>query len=94
MGLAGQVLAFMLVSINEWKIPFGYFFINGLSIKKAELLNQCFNLLFECDMSVMNVIFGAPINFSICKNLDNLDVNNLRIEINKGVFIFPDPSHM
>jgi len=51
MGLASQVLAFMLVSVNEsWKTPFGYFFISGLSIKKAELLNQCFNLLFECDI--------------------------------------------
>jgi len=43
----------------------------------------------------MNVTFdGAPTNFSICKNLGcNLDVNNLRIEINNGVFIFPDSSH-
>lgn len=96
--VASQVLAFMLVSVNEsWKIPVGYFFINSLSsTKKAELLNQCFNLLFECGISVMNITFdGAQTNFSICKSLGcNLDVDNLRTEINNGVFIFPDPSHM
>lgn len=74
-----------------------YFFINSLSsTKKAELLNQCFNLLFKSDISVMNVTFdGAPTNFSICKILGcNLDVDNLHTEMNNGVFIFPDPSHM
>lgn len=98
MGLASQVLTFMLVSVNEsWKIPLGYFFINSLSsTKKAELLNQCFNLLFESGISVMNVTFdGAASNFSVCKILGcNLDVDNLHTEINNGVFIFPDPSHM
>lgn len=98
MGLASQVLTFMLVSVNEsWKIPLGYFFINSLSsTKKAELLNQCFNLLFECDISVTNITFdGAQTNFSICKILGcNLDVDNLHTEMNNGVFIFPDPSHM
>jgi hypothetical protein len=98
MGLASQVLTFMLVSVNEsWKIPLGYFFINSLSSsKKAELLNQCFNLLFECGISVMNVTFdGAQSNLSVCRILGcNLDVDNLKTEMNNGIFIFPDPSHM
>ena len=41
---AKEALVFMAVSINEtWKIPLGYFLIDGLSgEEKANLVNECF----------------------------------------------------
>lgn len=61
MGYAKEALVFMIVAINEsWKVPLGYFFINGLnSEKKAELVNHCLRLLEDCRITVMNITFDC-----------------------------------
>lgn len=45
---------------------------------------------------MINITFdGAPVNFTVSKLLGcNLDVDNLKTEMNNGAYIFPDPSHM
>ena len=41
--VAGDALVFMVVAIDEsWKVPRGYFFIDGLSgAERANLVNVC-----------------------------------------------------
>ena len=52
--LAKDALVFMAVSINEaWKVPIGYFFIDGLSGKeRANLIKVCLKKLH--DVGIVN----------------------------------------
>ena len=52
--LANDALVFMVVSLNSsWKVPCGYFFIDGLSGKKcANLVKVCIQHLHDTGVSV------------------------------------------
>lgn len=96
---AKEALVFMLVAINDtWKLPVGYFFINGLtSEQKASLVTQCPTLVKECGIIVANVTFdGCPANFSMASKLGCiLKLQNLKTTFGEdNISILPDPSHM
>lgn len=94
----------MLVALNDsWKIPVGYFLLDGLSgIEKAELVKKCLVFIHESGVIVSSVTFdGAPANFTMASHL-GANFANLQNIISyfdhpitdDKVFIFPDPSHM
>lgn len=96
---AKEALVFMVVAVNDsWKVPVGYFFINGLSSEqKAALVSQCLTLLKECGIVISNVTFdGCPANLSMSTKLGCiLDVDNMKTSFgDENVNVFPDPSHM
>lgn len=94
----------MLVCLSDsWKIPVGYFLINGLSgIQKADLIKKCLSLVHESGVVVTSITFdGATSNFAMCKCLgaDFNDIENLKTSFkhpitNEEVYIFLDPCHM
>jgi DNA transposase THAP9 len=63
--LASKALVFMLTAVNDsWKIPIGYFYVNGLSAElRAELITKCFEFLKDLDLEVISLTFdGDPAN--------------------------------
>nr|CAH7764019.1 unnamed protein product [Callosobruchus chinensis] len=69
---AREVLCFMLVCVNlSWKMPVGYFFLDGLSAsEKAALLTSCLNFLNESGVVVTSITFdGTPTNFSMVSSM-------------------------
>lgn len=101
---AKEVLVFMLVCLNDsWKIPVGYFFLDGLAaIEKAELVKKCLEFTSETGITVSSLTFdGAPVNFTMAAKLgaDFSDVRSLKTYFlhpvtGQKVFIFLDPCHM
>ncbi|VEN44792.1 unnamed protein product [Callosobruchus maculatus] len=101
---AKEALVFMLVCINgSWKIPVGYFFIDGLSGKeKAELVNKCLVFINESGVKVTSLTFdGAPVNFTMASHLgaNFNDIENMKTHFSHpvtgcDVFIILDPCHM
>lgn len=101
---AKEVLVFMLVCLNgSWKIPVGYFFLDGLTGKeKAELVKRCLEFIHESGVTVTSLTFdGAPVNFTMATSL-GADFSNFQylkssflhpITANE-IFIFLDPCHM
>jgi hypothetical protein len=70
--LAKETLGFMAVGINDsWKIPVGYFLINGLPGKKRPmLLKQCVELLRDTGVIISSVTFdGTASNLSMVTGL-------------------------
>ncbi|KAJ3631659.1 hypothetical protein MTP99_012775 [Tenebrio molitor] len=66
--LAKNALVFMATAINEhWKVPVGYFLINGLNAdERANLVNKCLHLLNEVGVKCHSLTFdGAAVNISI-----------------------------
>ncbi|CAH1981442.1 unnamed protein product [Acanthoscelides obtectus] len=69
---AREALVFMLVALNcSWKIPVGYFLINGLTgAEKANLLEHCLEFVHSSGVTVTSITFdGAPSNVAMCKVL-------------------------
>lgn len=67
-----QALVFMLVAINSnWKVPVGYFLINGIgSTEKGNLVNTCVRLVHKIWVPVRTLTFdGTVSNFSMAKYL-------------------------
>lgn len=100
-GIAKEVLVFMVVAINEaWKIPVGYFLTKGCSSgQKACLVKNCLQLLEECGVLVISLTFdGTSTNFSMCKTLgcawNGSNFNSKFTFNNRNIYVFPDPSHM
>ena len=60
--LAKHALVFMVVGINEsWKVPVGYFFIDGLSGKeRANLKKVCLKKLHDVGIDVISLICDGP----------------------------------
>lgn len=101
--IAKDVLVFLFVCMNAaWKVPVGYFFINGITAdQKSGLINQCICLLHDTGVKVIGLTFdGATTNLSTAKKLQcNLMPNSLQTWFphpvtNDKIFIFPDPCHM
>lgn len=70
--VAKEALVYMLVSIAEcWKIPVGYFLIDGLNgQERANLLTCCLTKMFEADIDVVSVTFdGSASNLSMASSL-------------------------
>lgn len=98
--LATEALTFMLTCVNgSFKIPVGYFLIDGISgLQKAELVRTCLDLLAECDVTVVTLTFdGAPNNIAMAKHLGcNLDCENLNTQFQHNdlkISILLDPCH-
>lgn len=99
--LAKNALVFLAVALNShWKIPLGYFLIDGLDSKqRANLLKTCFSLLHDTECHVHSITFdGAPVNKSMCTQLGASFVltNSCTFshpETEEDVFIFLDPCH-
>lgn len=101
---AKEALVFMLVALNQsWKIPIGYFLLNGLSgVEKSNLVKQGLSFLHESGVIVSSLTFDASAsNVSMAKSLgaNFNNVNSLKTSFchpitNENVFIFFDACHM
>ena len=60
--VAGDALVFMVVAIDEsWKVPCGYFFIDGLSgAERANLVNVCLQRLSDAGIKVISLTCDGP----------------------------------
>lgn len=60
--VAGEGLVVMAVSLNSnWKVPCGYFLINGMTgIERANLICQCLLKLKDIGVLVKTVTFDGP----------------------------------
>jgi Transposase protein len=70
--LASKVIVFLATAINgSWKIPVGYFFVNGLDHKKrALLLEQCLFFLKDLNADIASITFdGDPANLKMVEAL-------------------------
>jgi len=99
--IAKEALVFLIVGINElWKIPVGYFLINGINgEQKANLVNQCLSMLHDCGIHIKTLTFdGAACNLRMIRLLQcNLNPNNLQTwfehPISKTkIYVFLEPS--
>lgn len=88
----------ILSGINElWKIPVGYFLINGMNGEQRLILS----MLHDCGIHIKTLTFdGAACNLSMIRLLQcNLNPNNLQTwfehPISKTkIYVFLDPCHM
>ncbi|XP_072401245.1 DNA transposase THAP9 [Diabrotica undecimpunctata] len=100
--IAKDAFVFMANCVNgSWKIPIGYFFINGLNgTQKANLVNQCLQLIeTETGAHVTSLTFdGATANVAMTHILGcSRKLANIKPFFsiqNKKYFIFYDPCHM
>lgn len=70
--VASEALVFMLVSLDShWKVPCGYFLINGLSGKeRANIVKLCLTKLHEAGVHVTSLTCdGLRCNFTMFKDL-------------------------
>ena len=78
---AKDALVFMVVCINgSWKVPYGYFLIDGLSsAEKANLITSCLEKLYDVGVKVASITCDGPAShFAMLRTLGaNLDVGSL-----------------
>lgn len=70
--LAKEALVIMIVALNSnWKIPIGYFLLNGLSrSEKANLINTALTIVYDTGVLVKTLTFdGAASNISMATTL-------------------------
>ncbi|KAF0696485.1 THAP domain-containing protein 9 [Aphis craccivora] len=70
--VAKNALVFLVVGLNGyWKIPVGYFLIDGLTgIERGNLLAKAIDLITETGVNLQSVTFdGASVNLSMCTSL-------------------------
>ncbi|XP_072758714.1 uncharacterized protein [Anoplolepis gracilipes] len=98
-----DALVFLIVCMNAaWKVPVGYFLINGITAyQKNNLIMHCICLLHDTGVRVVGLTFdGTTTNFTTAKKLQcNLTPNCLQTWFphpvtNEKLFIFLDPCHM
>eukprot|EP00795_Rhopilema_esculentum_P014927 gene14927-6066_t len=102
--VAKDALVLMTVCINgSWKVPCGYFFIDGLSgVERANLVNVCLQRLWDTGAEVASVTFDGPsCHFTMSSELGaSLNVENLKpyfphpVQSEKKVNIYLDVCHM
>ena len=102
--MAKEALVFLLVSLTEkWKVPVGYFLIDGLHGKeRANLVQLCIEKLYAVGVLVVSFTFdGCSANFSMARELGAcLEVNNMKptfvhpVEPSKQVCLVLDACHM
>lgn len=70
--IAKEAIVFMIVSVNDnWKIPIGFFLINGLTAKeRANLVKECLHFLSESEAEIVSLTFdGNASNIAMAKEL-------------------------
>lgn len=94
---------FMLNCLNShWKIPVGYFLIDGLnSVERANLIKECLLTLHESGVKIVSLTFdGTSSNFATVRHLGaETELHNLKPHFphpasDHKIFLVPDPSHM
>lgn len=102
--VASQAFVMMLVCSNEnWKLPIGYFFVDGLTAEcRANLIKIALSNSWQVGVDVVALTFdGCPSNISAANllgcHLD--DINTLKTTFqhpscDKKVAVFLDPCHM
>ncbi|CAK1588572.1 unnamed protein product [Parnassius mnemosyne] len=100
---AKEALVFLLVPINaSWKIPIGYFLINGINAEqKAALLTEAIHLIEEAGVNVKAITFdGCPANITMAKKLGcSFEVDQINTTFKNPcktskIAVFLDPAHM
>ena len=101
---ATEALVIMAVSVNSnWKIPCGYFLVNGLTgEEKANLVRDCLKKLHEVDVNVVSFTCDGPAtHLAMLKLLGaRLSADNMQAyfphpcDANVKVYIFLDACHM
>ncbi|KAG8187521.1 hypothetical protein JTE90_019951 [Oedothorax gibbosus] len=85
---AKEVLVFMANAVNgNWKVPIGYFLINGLSVdEKANLVTEALHYIHETGVEVVSITFdGTSCNIAAANALGaNLSFEDM-------VHYFPHP---
>lgn len=100
---AREVIVFMVVCINKnWRVPIGYFFINGLGgEQRCSLVNQCLYLLHQngiiitsltCDAAASNLSMFTYLGCNL--NSECLKTSFSHPVTNNNIYIFLDPCHM
>lgn len=99
--VAKEVFVIMAVCVNgKWKLPVGYFFVDGLTgDQKCTLVSHCVKLVTDTGAHVISLTFdGAPSNITMTNLLGcSSEINNvLPFFLNNGkkIVIFYDPCHM
>ena len=102
--LANDALVFMVVSLNSsWKVPCGYFFIDGLSGKeRANLVKVCIQLLYDIGVSVTSLTCDGPsCHISMLTELGlSVDLSNMVTyflhpqDPKRRMYVFLDICHM
>jgi len=97
---AKNALVFLLVGVNGyWKLPIGYFLIDGLSgNKRANLLEKAIELISQTGVKLNSLTFdGASVNMTMVSTL-GADLNNITYIMNsytnEPIYIFLDAAHM
>lgn len=70
--VAKEAIVFMVVGVNcRWKIPIGYFLVDGVSAsQRANLTKQCLTLLNSVKAKVISFTFdGLPANLCMARQL-------------------------
>lgn len=101
MSLAKEAFVLMAVCINgKWKIPIGYFFVDGLNgSQKRSLVEKGIRLCQDAGIKVVSLTFdGAPSNISMA-NMFGLktDTDNIKTNFkigNDNIYMYYDPCHM
>jgi hypothetical protein len=102
--IAKDALVFMVVGVNEtWKVPVGYFFVDGLSGKeRANLIKVCIKKLHDVGIDIISLICDGPLcHFAMLHALGaQLKLHNIRpyflnpLDKNKKIYVFLDIYHM
>jgi len=97
---AKNALVFLLVGVNGyWKLPIGYFLIDGLSgNKRANILEKAVELISQTEVKLNSLTFdGASVNMTMVSTL-GADLNNVTYIMNsytnEPIYIFLDAAHM
>lgn len=101
--IATQAYVLMLVSLNDsFKLPLGYFFINGLAAEqRRNIIQMCLTKCHEVGAEVVSLTFdGCASNFATAKLLGcDFATNNMKTFFDhpitqKPVVVILDPCHM
>ena len=102
--VATEALVFMAVSVNSnWKIPCGYFLVNGLTAEeKANLTRDCLTKLHETKVKVVSFTCDGPTTHQAMLKLlvGRLSAEDMQAyfphpcDNNEKIYIFLDACHM
>lgn len=100
---AKDALLFLVTAINAgWKVPVGYFFVDGVNgEQKHNLVIQCLKLIHETGVRVVSLTCdGCPANISMLNKLGcNINAENTKTSFEhpvtkQNVYAFLDACHM
>ena len=102
--VAKEALVLMAVAVNgSWKVPCGYFFIDGLNGKeRANLVKVCIKKLSDVGVNVVSLTCDGPsCHFTMlqelgaCLNIENLQCYFVHpVDKNKKIYVLLDVCHM